>query len=146
MSRSPDKLNTVQNEALQAHLRECQACSGIHERLRQVEIRLGKEERLDVPVSIQESFSASVMARLEKKSTAPSRPIRRAIAWGAPAFAAAALLLAILFRSPQPEKAAEPALIASADIVIESAQVDGRDANVMIFTDKNPDITFVWME
>ena len=146
MIKSPDKLSPAQNEALKKHLQVCRDCSLIYQRLGQVQSRLGAEEELQVPASIKDTFSAGVMARLEKKPAASSRPFRRAVAWGAPAFAAAALLLAVLFRTPQPGQVTETPLMASADIIIESAQVDGRDANVMIFTEKNPDITFVWME
>jgi len=150
--KEPQVLSNWKKNQINLHLKTCKKCRFISQKLSDLanELRSAKEE--SVPSEITEKIWQEVRTRI--KDEPKSEKIRRirserhpSIAWGIPSFALVCLLLIFLMLKPwtfwSPENDFNPSSI---DVAIESAEIDGKNAQISIFEMSDPDMTFIWLE
>lgn len=150
--KEPQVLPNWKKNQIDLHLKTCKKCRFVSQKLSDLanELRAAKEE--SVPSEVTEKIWQEVRTRI--KDEPKSEKILRirferhpSIAWVIPSFAVVCLLLIFLMLKPwtfwAPENDFGPSSI---DVAIESAEIDGQNAQISIFEMNNPDMTFIWLE
>lgn len=137
------------------HLRRCTPCQDWHQGQREVSELLNAGRYLVPPAQLQRELPAAVLARL------PARGGRRALSgrwmWGTAqgrraVLAAAAVLAAVVLvtrglERRGPSETRPPAAVTEkVDLVVQSAQIDGRDARVSVLDLPQHDTVVIWLD
>lgn len=152
--KEPDTLSGYQREALSTHLKTCDQCNLASRYLVQLKDEIQRTKETSIPQELIQDIWQNVRLNIEKepistKSTSRNLQYRRhsLSAWGIPSFAVLCILLIFLLLEPWNALSPEDDLKSSSlNVTIESAQIDGRPAQISIFEIKNPDMTFIWLD
>ena len=151
--KNPDALSDTEKRKITSHLERCERCMERAKRLSDFEQVIQSSRELRVPAGTTRGFSDTVMRDIrtghKKRKPIEQKPgllPKPAIAFGLGALTVCFFVVwMILTKQPKPHYADgyfEP----SSDIVIESAEIDGRDARVMAFRFDDPALTVIWIE
>lgn len=124
-----------ERERVSAHLQGCRSCREFAAQIREENRKIGE---LFAPAG---SVPDLVPGVIEKWAGGKTRHLRNWRLAAAAAFLALGLLLSLLLLQesrpgPQPDR----------QVVVQSARVQGQAAQAHIFTDKDPDVKFIWLE
>lgn len=94
----------------------------------------------EIPVAVEKNFLQKLnkVSQSEPVSVKPFKPIYKIAIT-----AAAGLVLILWLLFPLLEK--KPTL-AGSEIMVQSARIKGQTAHTIIFKEKNPEMTIVWIE
>lgn len=104
-----------------------------------------------VPDSARSGIWEKVRVRIEGKKPAHgkttifggNRP-RQALTWGIPSLAAVSLLVIFIVNALN-DPAKSGISTVQSRVNVESAQIEGQDAEVSIFESTDPEMTFIWL-
>ena len=141
LSKDPEDLTPQQKDQLTAHLKSCKECSRIDQRLEGLAKALQSFREEKIPPKLTEDLWPSIhdRIRVERKPTKEKSPsarpkIRPAFAWGISSLTILSLLLWMTWTQPWKYPSTEmDTHLASIDVVVESAQIDGEDAQIAVF-------------
>jgi len=151
--KDQEALSQDQKKEIALHLKTCEKCQMISQNLYNLEKSIQQAKNKNVPRYLTESLWEEVRNRITNKSQSKKRKIRETkfhlrpvLIWGIPSFAMVCLLLWLTLTQPWKSLSKNDNLNSSVDIVIESAQIDRKDAQIAVFETKNPDMTFIWLD
>jgi len=152
--KDQEVLSENQKKELVLHLKTCEKCRLISQSLYNLEEYLQQLRNENVPPYLNKNLWEEVRDQIKHEYSIEKRKIpktklrlRPIFVWGIPSLATLSLLLWLILTQPWeslPKNNKFPS--SSIDIVIESAQVDRKDAQIAVFETKNPDMTFIWLE
>ena len=154
ITRDPETLSERQKIRLALHLDECEKCKQASEHIVRLNraVDLSRLEKIPrhiatglwetVKEELVEGLQTTAQKRIRSKRV--SRPVR---SWTIPSLAAVCIIIFLAIFRPW-QSASRVARLDSAtfDIAVYSAQIDGQDAQVLIFHTDDPVITFVWLD
>lgn len=152
--KEPESLSGHQREELSNHLKTCDKCNLAFQHLANLKNEIRRAKETSVPQELIQDIWQNVRLNIEKepilvKPKFRSLQFRRhpLAAWGIPSFAVLCILFIFLLIKPwnalSPENDLKPT---SLDVAIESAQINGKPAQISIFEIRNPDMTFIWLD
>lgn len=131
--------------AMDAHQQDCQSCRTVWKKMTDFESAIRQDRHITIPESVDVNLWAGVYPALTKsnyrKSTRPRRRHYPKIVWGFSTVAALSLLWLWMAR-PVPPGTTQ----LNPDLIVESATVNGRDAQVMTFQFEDPKVSVIWIE
>ncbi len=151
--KDQEALSQDQKKEITLHLKTCEKCRTISQSLYNLEKSIQQSKNENVPSYLTESLWEKVRNRITNISQRGKREIRKTrshlrpvLIWGIPSFGMVCLLLWLTLTQPWKSLSKNDNFNSSVDIVIESAQIDRKDAQIAVFETKNPDMTFIWLD
>lgn len=147
--KEPESLSGHQREELSNHLKTCDKCDLAFQNLAHLKNEIRRAKETSVPQELILDIWHNVRLNIEKEpiSVKPKFRSHSIAAWGIPSFAVLCILFIFLLIKPwnalSPENDLKPP---SLDVAIESAQIDGKSAQISIFEIKDPEMTFIWLD
>ncbi len=147
-------ISHAQRAKLDRHIEMCDTCQQVSRSLDKLEEGIHSAKWLTVPNETTQDMwqHVSLHLKTESESKQHQTPTTRSyrtpwVSWGVPSFAAVCILCLFLLTKPWRFLASnEKHVSSSLDVTIESAQIDGKAAQISIFEIKNPEMTFIWLD
>ena len=152
--KDQETLSEEEKKTIALHIKTCKECRNIFQTLSNLEELTKQLKTETVPAYLTENLWEQVKKQITNKSLRKEKEIFQkrfslhpALVWSIPSLGVVCLLLWLVLAQPwksssRNNKFSHPLI----DIVIESAQIDRKNAQIAVFETKNPDITFIWLE
>lgn len=133
--------------AMLEHKESCADCNRLWEGLEAFELAVKQDRNIEIPSTVDTDLWAEVFTDIQKPAKQkrnfyrPAFGFRPALAWGLSTALAVFMLFTYVNRGSMSKNDTE-----MPDIVVESATVNDRDAQIMTFHFDNPKISVIWIE